>query len=127
MTDLGTVQGDSCGEANAINAKGRIVGASRGCDFSTQHAVLWEENQVIDLNTLIPPNSALYLTRANTINDRGEIGGIGNAPGCSFDPGCGHAFLLIPCEEDHPGVDGCDYSMVDGDDRTRARPAAARP
>jgi probable HAF family extracellular repeat protein len=116
MTDLGTVPGDSCSEANSINSKGEIVGASRGCDFSTQHAVLWEEDQIIDLNMLIPPNSALYLTRANTINDRGEIGGIGNPPGCFSDPGCGHAFLLIPCDDDHRGIEGCDYSMVDAAD-----------
>jgi probable HAF family extracellular repeat protein len=120
MTDLGTVQGDSCGEANAINTRGRIVGASRGCDYSSQHAVLWAEDQVIDLNTLIPPNSALYLTRANTINDRGEIGGIGDPAGCGNDSLCGHAFLLIPCDEEHPDVEDCDYSTVDDDDRAPA-------
>ena len=62
----------------------------------------------IDLNTLIPPGSGLQLTQAVSINDRGEIAGQG-----ATAAGDNHAFLLIPCDENHPGVEGCDYSMVD--------------
>jgi probable HAF family extracellular repeat protein len=112
MTDLGTVGGDTCSGAAAINSKGQVVGASFNCDFSTQHAFLWKNGQIIDLNTLIPPNSALYLTRASAINDRGEIAGIGNPPGCSFDPGCGHAFVLIPCDESLGDDENCNNDGV---------------
>jgi probable HAF family extracellular repeat protein len=101
MTDLGTVGGDTCSVASAINTQGQVVGMSFNCDFSTQHAVLWQNTQIVDLSTLISPNSALYLTRALAINDRGEIAGIGDPASCFFDPGCGQAFVLIPCDENH--------------------------
>jgi probable HAF family extracellular repeat protein len=107
MTDLGTVNGGSCGSAVSINAPGQVVGIS-GPD-SCSIAFLWEDGgPLVDLNTLVPPNSGLYLAEAQQINDHGEIAVEG-----SDANGNNHAVLLIPCDDNHPGVEGCDYSVVD--------------
>lgn len=109
MTDLGTVAGDPCTEAWGINSKSQVVGHSGACDFSTIRATLWEDGgPMIDLNTLVPPGSDLHLLIAYSVNDRGEIAGDG-----ILANGDSHAFLLIPCDENHPGVEGCDYSLVE--------------
>jgi len=62
----------------------------------------------VDLNTLLPPGSSVLVPNAIGINDRGEIAAKGVLPN-----GDQHAVLLIPCDENHPGVEGCGYSMVD--------------
>jgi len=113
ITDLGTVGGDPCSSAKAINARGQVVGDSislANCNSTLEatRAFLWQHNAIFDLNTLIPPNSPLYLVHPQTINDRGEIAGFG-----TDESGNQHAFLLIPCDKHHPGVEGCDYSMVE--------------
>jgi hypothetical protein len=67
------------------------------------------------LNTLIPAGSPLQLVFPADVNDHGEIAGTGVPPGVPpnnfFTEG--HGFLLVPCDEHHPGVEGCDYSLVD--------------
>jgi probable HAF family extracellular repeat protein len=112
LINLGSVNGDSCSVANGVNLSGQVVGeSSPQCSFAfpDDRAVLWENGgQGIDLNTLIPSGSGMDLTVAKSINDRGEIDGDGY-----FANGDGHAFLLIPCDENHPNITGCDYSLVD--------------
>ena len=96
-SDLGTVGNDDCSQANDINSRGQVVGFSFACDGSTAaRAFLWEKGgPMIDLNTLIPPNSGIYLDEATGINDRGEIAG----DGFLLPNGDGRAVLLIPCDD----------------------------
>jgi len=121
VTDLGTVNQDPCADAFAINGREQIVGASWDCISPSGRGFLWEDGgPMVDLNTLVSSGSGLYVAEAHTINDGGEIAGIGQLPNGQI-----HAVLLIPCDEHHPGVEGCDYSLVDA--TTATAPSAARP
>ena len=109
MTDLGLLPGDSCGQSQAVNSKRQMVGDSAPCDFSSARAFLWENGgPMVDLNALVPSGSGLQLNGAVDINNRGEIAGSG-----VLANGDQHAVLLIPCDENHPNVEGCDYSLVE--------------
>ena len=123
MTDLGAPDSDSCSFADAINSKHQIVGAGWDCQNFPPfagHASLSEDGgPTADLNTLIPPNLGLQLTMAGYVNDAGEIAAVG-----TLSNGDLHAFVLRPCDENHPGVEGCDYSLVDAS--TAAQSAVPR-
>jgi probable HAF family extracellular repeat protein len=101
MIDLGTVDGDGCSSAYAINSRGQVVGESLACDFSVEHAFLWDKGQIIDLNRFVPPGSGIQLTEPSAISDRGEIATNG------FLNGNPHAFVLVPCDENHADAEGC--------------------
>jgi len=102
MINLGTLNGDPCSSAYAMNAKGQVIGASLACDLSVVHTFLWADGRMIGLDQFIPPNSGISLTDPSSINDRGEIAVNGLLNG---NP---HAFVLVPCDEDHPDEEGCE-------------------
>ena len=109
MKDLGTLGGPNiCSNAHGINSSDQIIGISSDC-VTSYHAALWENGGPwVDLNTLVPPHPGVQLNGLdNYINDRGEILTDG-----TLTNGDNHAYLLIPCDEKHPGM--CDdYSMVE--------------
>lgn len=105
--DLGSVDSDDCSYALSINAVGQVVGISGPGCLSTR-AFLWQRGKpIVDLNTLVSSNSGIYVTFAFTINDRGEIGGLGLLPN-----GDTHAVLLIPCTSDD--LPGCGAGIAGG-------------
>jgi len=124
MSNLGTLNGDSCSAADAINFHGQVVGGSGfydapyfpACTDTVEHAVLWENGEALDLNTLVTSHTDLTLSEATFINDRGEISGFG-----TLANGETHAFVLIPCDGKHAEVMGCDYSLVDSSDAPQVR------
>lgn len=93
MHDLGTL-GGTYSYALGINTAGQIVGYSALSGSSYDRAFLCEDGVMIDLNSLLPAGSGWSLSRANAINELGQIVGGGTNPA-----GQGRAFLLTPVPE----------------------------
>jgi probable HAF family extracellular repeat protein len=110
MTDLGTVGTGGCSNAFGINSVGQVVGQSFDCSNTllAQRAFLWEKSEIIDLNVFVPPTVDITLYDTEQINERGEIFGIGTLANGEL-----RAFLLIPCDETHPNIEGCDYGPME--------------
>jgi len=127
MKDLGTIGTDPCSRALMANSGGQIVGTTISvCGDLTTHPFLWENGgPMVDLNTLLPAGSGAPLFEADNINEQGEIVASGLPVGCNDRFSCGHVYLLIPCDENHPGVEGCDYSLFDATTAARVSPAPA--
>jgi len=92
MKALVPIKGIANSVAIALNDSDEVVGSSISSTFSTQTATLWKHGVPVDLNTLIPANSSLYLIFGCSINSRGQILGLAtNLAGTVY-----HAYELIP-------------------------------
>jgi probable HAF family extracellular repeat protein len=109
MADLGMVQPWPCSTAYSVNSAGQVVGETGICGVGGGPAFFSDHGEpMVDVNSLIIPASHLEVVDAFDINDRGEIAGAGLLPN-----GDVHAVLLIPCDENHSGMAGCDNSLLD--------------
>jgi probable HAF family extracellular repeat protein len=108
MTKIGSLDGDTCSNAQGINSVSQVVGTSSCSVASSSRAYLWEHGgPLVDLQTLVVPGSNVSLTEAVYINDRGEIAANGLTPN-----GDNHAIFLIPCDDGHRNIKGCDFETV---------------
>ncbi len=122
VIDLGTVYGETCSGANAINSAGQIVGFASADCFNEDHAFLAQNGAIVDVNTLISGGAGVTVVNAYDINDRGEIAGWGPLPN-----GDERAVLLVPCDTNHPNIQGCDYSNVEASSASTSASAPPKP
>ena len=73
-----------------INDLGQIVGFAIDGNTFESRALVWQGRTPVDMNTLIPANSPWYLTAADSIDDFGQVVGVGMIHGEM------HAFLATP-------------------------------
>ncbi len=96
MQDLGTLPGAFATIApccDTVNNQDDVVGFS--IDELGIRPFLWHDGAMVDLNTLTPANSPLYLLSAESVNEKGEITGQACVlPDCSVL----HAFVARPKE-----------------------------
>jgi len=111
--DLGNI--DGCALAYWTSAQGQVVGSTGNECQGT--VFLWENGgPMVDLSTLVVGHNGFTLIGQDAvyINDQGEIAARGIPAVCNYAAiGCTHDAVLIPCDENHPNIEGCDYSLVE--------------
>jgi len=90
-----TAEGDDNSEPFRINSRDQVVGASLSSATGAEHAFIWENGQMTDLNALIPAGAGLLLLSANWIDDDGVIAALA-AVTAGPDTGTERAVLLFP-------------------------------
>ncbi len=104
MQDLNTLAGDAISEALGINSQRQVVGTSIDAD-GNEHAFIWQNGQLTNLNSLVQGKSPLYLQAAQEINDSGVIVGQGCVPGNCLPTSPSLAFVAIPTyDENEEGI-----------------------
>ena len=90
MQGLVPVATDVFSVALAINDERQVTGVSLNGNFQSR-AVLWLHETPIDLNTLVPSTSGLYLLLACSVNNSGQIIGLAVDSNGAF-----HGYLATP-------------------------------
>ena len=106
LINLGLLPGDLGGIASGINDHGQVVGSNFDSQGNWNHAFIWQNNVMTDLNALFPANSNLRAVMANKINERGQISGMAIVQS-GPDAGNIHAFIATPVNQ------SIDRSMAD--------------
>jgi probable HAF family extracellular repeat protein len=96
----GLLPGDVSSFATSINNRGQAVGSSFDSKGNWSHGLLWQNGRMIDLNTVFPASSNLYVVNASNINESGQIAGMAVEMSGSHARTIVHAFLATPVDED---------------------------
>jgi probable HAF family extracellular repeat protein len=96
----GLPPGDVASFATSINNRGQAVGSSFDSKGNWSHGLLWQNGKTIDLNTVFPASSNLFVVSASNINESGQIAGMAVELSGSQTRIIVHAFLATPVDED---------------------------
>jgi uncharacterized membrane protein len=92
MTDLGLVAPGPCSTAIGVNSKDQVIVDTGICNVGGGPPGFSEHGQpMVDINTLVLPGSDLQVVSTFSINERGEIAGLG-----ALSDGDVHAVVLVP-------------------------------
>ena len=94
------VPGDVASFATSINNQGQAVGSSFSSKGNWSHGLLWQNDMMIDLNTVFPASSNLYVVSASNINESGQIAGMAVEMSGPHAGTIVHAFLATPVDQD---------------------------